>query len=240
MTIKFDLKNKDNNFKKYEDVQSELIYDNCSDFMPLISIMIPTYKRPHLIKESLDSAINQNSDVNFEVVIVDNDADGEFDIELLKLVKTYTDANVRLFKNKENIGMFGNWNRCIELSRGEFFSILNDDDILSSEFISKVINQSECKEMIVTPRSVFYNSIPEFKIKKSHLKIIETNVMDNKDLLNDRSYSASLGILFHRQVAIDLGGYNEKLFPTSDLDFNNRYLYNYGQKEVLFTLRFYT
>ena len=34
---------------------------------------------------------------------------------------------MKYYKNEKNIGMYGNWNRCIELSNGEYLTILNDD-----------------------------------------------------------------------------------------------------------------
>jgi glycosyltransferase involved in cell wall biosynthesis len=45
---------------------------------------------------------------------------------------------LRYFVNRENIGMFGNFNRCIEHARGEWMTILNDDDLLDADFLERM------------------------------------------------------------------------------------------------------
>lgn len=95
----------------------------------LVSICIPTYNRAGMVGKAIDSALAQ-SYTNIEVLVVDN-ASGD-DIE--SVIAGYDDTRLRFFKNKENLGLFGNFNRCIELSKGKYIHILNSDDYIDSNF----------------------------------------------------------------------------------------------------------
>lgn len=62
------------NFKKYKHIDSNLIFKqenidiNNIDF----TIAIPTFKRLNTLKEAIDSALNQNIDTKYEIIVVEN------------------------------------------------------------------------------------------------------------------------------------------------------------------------
>lgn len=64
------------NFAKKAGIPSVPIIKATLDFIPKITIAIPTYKRPELLKEALDSAINQIGYTEYEIIVVDNDRSG--------------------------------------------------------------------------------------------------------------------------------------------------------------------
>jgi glycosyltransferase involved in cell wall biosynthesis len=70
---------------------------------PLVSIIIPTYNRAHLIAETLDSIVAQTYE-NWECIIVD---DGSSDTTVAHVHKNY--PAVKLFKENQNLG-FGQAN----------------------------------------------------------------------------------------------------------------------------------
>lgn len=51
------------NSSKYKNIRQVLLIDQTKHINPLVSIVIPTYNRPKLLKETLDSAINQNTKI---------------------------------------------------------------------------------------------------------------------------------------------------------------------------------
>lgn len=73
-----------------------------------------------------------------EILVVDNDPASSG--RVAQGVTVGANQRLRYFVNAENIGMFGNWNRCIELARGEWFAILNDDDLLDPDFARRVLD----------------------------------------------------------------------------------------------------
>lgn len=76
--------------------------------------MIPTYKRMSLLDKAIHSVTNQMTNYNYEIVVVDNNPDTPI-CEIEMLLRKYSN-NLSYYKNEENIGMFGNWNRCVLLA----------------------------------------------------------------------------------------------------------------------------
>lgn len=129
------------NFAKYKHIKSNLLVGEIENILnPKITIAIPTYKRAVLISDSINSILNQVKFDDYEIIIIDNEANQE-ENETEKLMKQYNNPKILYYKNEENIGMFGNWNRCIELARGKYITILNDDDWLEEEFLYEMNKQ---------------------------------------------------------------------------------------------------
>lgn len=88
-----------------------------------ISVLIPAYNHGRFIDHSIQSVLNQ-SFADFELIIVD---DGSSD-DTWDILQRYTDPRIRSFR-QDNRGAHATINRAIELSRGEYISILNSDDL---------------------------------------------------------------------------------------------------------------
>lgn len=104
------------------------------DKTPLVSICIPTYNRATMAGKAIESALAQTF-TNIEVIVVDNDSDDGIE----SVVKKFPDPRLRFYKNAKNLGMFGNFNRCIELSDGKYIHILHSDDYIDPHFIEVCI-----------------------------------------------------------------------------------------------------
>lgn len=104
-----------------------------SQFHPKVSICIPTYNRAWCLRETVNCALGQVADVPYEVFILDN---ASMD-ETPTLIQSYTDPRIRYERNPTTIGIFDNWNRCLELARGEYATIWADDDLIAPDFVSE-------------------------------------------------------------------------------------------------------
>lgn len=92
---------------------------------PLISVCIPVFNGGNFIREAVDSILNQ-TEKNFELLVVDNcSKDQTFNI-----VAEYKDPRIRVFVNERNLGAVPNFNRCIELAKGDLIVLLPHDDVL--------------------------------------------------------------------------------------------------------------
>lgn len=225
------------NFSKYKDVKSKVIIKGkIKD--PKITIAIPTYKRNSLIKDALNSALDQINFDNYEVIIVDNDDDFN-NKELENILREYNNEKISYYKNEKNIGMFGNWNRCIELAKGEYFVMLHDDDWLENNFLITISKYIKDKRAIYC-----LYKIKDFRKNKSKmllqdiLKIFYKKIKQIKkirELKLEDFFTANRGadgILFNRKAMIFLGGYNEMFFPSSDYYFNTHYCLKYGSLQI--------
>lgn len=102
----------------------------------LMSIGIPTYNNADYIGETIESILAQSYE-NLELVIVDdNSTDNTYEV-----ISAYEekDRRVRVYKNETNLGMSGNWNRCLELTRGEYLKLVCADDLLSKDMVAREI-----------------------------------------------------------------------------------------------------
>lgn len=233
------------NFSKYKTIESKLLKGRKNDeTVPLITIAIPTYKRPKLLKKALDSAVNQLEFNNYEIIIVDNDDDDfQNKNETQILIESYKKDNIFYYKNKINIGMYGNWNRCIELSRGKYITILNDDDWLEKNFLKETTRELEGEKAIyVDYKTVDFRDIGNNKsvfLKKIVYSFFKVSKITLFDMFLENKSAGSLGIIFKRDALISLGGYNEDFFPSSDYYYHSFYINKYGAKQVLKTLAYY-
>ncbi|MCY4443774.1 MAG: glycosyltransferase family 2 protein [Proteobacteria bacterium] len=226
----------EDNFQKYRHIQSALCYED--DFIienPFVSIMIPTFKRPVVLREAIESSLNQVEYKNYEIVVVDNDADCEFDIG--SIVAQYKSSKLKYYKNKENIGMFGNWNRCVELARGEWIVILNDDDWLEVDFLKEWFSTHAYMECDVCSFSFYPQDPKEAIFKKNNNKLKQKinkikEVIDNGRELNKYDFLFSspihgtLGIIAKKATIKDFGGFNDNYYPSADKFFWVKLIHN--------------
>jgi len=91
------------------------------------TIAIPVYMRILGFKNALESALMVEGAAEI-LVIDDNSNHNKFE----EICMSFKNAKIRYLKNKENIGLFGNWNKCIEEANGDFVSILCSDDLIES------------------------------------------------------------------------------------------------------------
>ena len=99
---------------------------------PIVSVVILSYNRKGQIRETL-SELQKQSYQDFEVIVVDNNShDGSQQL----IEEEFTE--VKLIKLPHNIGIAAR-NRGIEISRGEFIVLMDDDAVLAKDWIEKAL-----------------------------------------------------------------------------------------------------
>ena len=95
----------------------------------MISVVIPTYKRPGMLGRAIDSVLNQTYS-NFEVIVVDdNNPNTEYRLETEKFMEKYSDnEKIRYIKREVNGGGSAARNTGIDNAKGEVVAFLDDDD----------------------------------------------------------------------------------------------------------------
>lgn len=94
----------------------------------MISVIIPTYKRPELLRRAVQSVLNQTL-TDWELVISDDEApSGEAWAYLNELAAK--DPRIRITRNTGAHGQVGNVNHCLQQVRGDWVKPLFDDDVL--------------------------------------------------------------------------------------------------------------
>jgi glycosyltransferase involved in cell wall biosynthesis len=94
----------------------------------LLSIVVPTFNRVGMLRQTVASALAQDSN-DFELVIVD-DASDDGTWEYLGGL-----SGARVYRNSTRLGLAANWNRAIALSRGDYVFVLQDDDLAEPHLV---------------------------------------------------------------------------------------------------------
>ena len=139
---------------------------------PLITILIPVYGHENLLKDSLNSSINQ-SYKNLEILVI---SDGSKKINTIKnIIEMSKDNRVKLIKNTKNLGVASVLNQGINISKGKFISWLSHDDIMDADKI-KIQYEflKEKKAKIVYSNFILFNN--EYK---KNIKSINLNKFNN-------------------------------------------------------------
>lgn len=103
--------------------------------MTLVSVIISTYDRPSFIEGAVETALAQTHD-DLEVVIV-CDPPVEETRAALEEAGYGDDERVRTVYNDDRLGIAASRNRAVELARGEYVCILDDDDRWAPEKVEK-------------------------------------------------------------------------------------------------------
>jgi len=106
--------------------------------MPLVTICLPVFNNQRYLLETIHSIQNQTYS-NIEIVAVDDcSRDGSFEI-----LKRFESSNFIVHKNSKNLGMKGNWNRCLSLASGKYLKMMGADDLLTPTCIEEQVRLIE-------------------------------------------------------------------------------------------------
>ena len=96
-----------------------------------VSIIIATYRRDKTLREAIASVMQQKSTAKIEVIVVDDNAELEWNNRVQEIVKAFSKygKEIQLIVNKKNLGSANSRNRGIEAASGEYVSFLDDDDV---------------------------------------------------------------------------------------------------------------
>ncbi len=98
---------------------------------PMITTIIPTYRRPKLLRRAIRSVLNQTYP-HLQVCVYDNASNDETASVVAEIAKT--DSRVKYYCHPENIGGFANFIYGLKHVDTPFFSFFSDDDVLLPNF----------------------------------------------------------------------------------------------------------
>ena len=198
---------------------------------PLVSIIIPTYNRAHLIGETLES-ITAQTYTNWECIVVD---DGSIDNTLL-ILEDYSsrDKRFRLYKRPEDKlkGANACRNYGFELSVGDYIVFMDSDDLLAKYCFKSRVSEMMKSEMdfIVFKTGKFSDSFKGTYLPFSNLEINNDRVLNLKNFLEFKIPWQTTSPIYKRKFIIK-NKFDESLLRYQDYEFHIRLLLN---KDVSF------
>lgn len=248
----------ENNFTKTSHIPSVKLFEQSNlDTQPSITIAIPAYKRVETLKVALDSALLQTTSkklrgggqVMVEIILIENVDNFNLRSPLQELLEKEYKNQLTYYRNQENLGMFGNWNRCLSLAKAKWVCILHDDDILMPDYVDKMQNilaQIPENTSLISGKSIiFYTNDADkkhkhiappkqdyiYKTKKFVKKILKflcfgkiSKFLDQKlpnEIIINNSINPSC-LLHNKALCMKFGGYNQSFYPADDWLFHIR------------------
>lgn len=100
-----------------------------------ISIIIPTYNRPDLLKECIYSCLSQTLPP-YEIIIGDDSSNDDSKNMVEEIIKENADIKIIYFKHDQPKKQIGNVNFLIDKAQGDYVTLIHDDDYLLENCLS--------------------------------------------------------------------------------------------------------
>jgi glycosyltransferase involved in cell wall biosynthesis len=189
--------------------------------IPLVSIIIPTFNRAHLISETLNSVIAQTY-TNWECIIVD---DGSTD-NTNELLSNYLNDDRFQFHIRPSDKPKGA-NSCrnlgFKLSKGQFVKWFDSDDLMRSDLLEVQVKSFTNTIDVSVCKLECYDFVKDISLGES--KIYSNNLIQDYLVGKVVFYISgplwSRGFLEKQKILFD-----EKISNLDDYDFNLRMLYS--------------
>jgi glycosyltransferase involved in cell wall biosynthesis len=177
-----------------------------------VSVIICTYNRARYISQAIKSVVEQDYK-NIEIIVLDDASTDETE----SIVRSINDPRIKYFKNEKNIGIAANRNVGLAKATGKYIAMLDSDDVwLDANKISKQVAflESDKRYALVGTNMITIDSSDK---KIGSVGFYESDPEIHKHILSRNQFVQS-SVLFPRQVALDLGGYDTKYILNEDYD----------------------
>lgn len=172
---------------------------------PLVSITIPVYNNEKTIEKTIDSCLNQDTNVFYEILIVDDASEDSTPM----ILKHYSDVKIRIITLSERVPLIANHNKCLENALGDYVLFCHADDFLEPNAIEilseKIKERNNPSKYVLWGNSMFRDYT--LQLNKAGL---EKNVLIrglNAALLPMNGGLTPSGTCYSRKSLLSIGGF---------------------------------
>ena len=179
--------------------------------LPLVSVVIPVFNGSVFVEQAVKSVL-KSTYKNYEILLIDDCSTDQSKKNCQALEKKY--KNVRFYAFETNKGLGRVLNFALRQARGKYICRINQDDQMHPTRISKQV-----KFLRAHPKVVLLGSwlLVEDEIGNHRInKYLEDDEQIKKTWLKlSPCWDAS--VMYLRQAALDVGGYDQRFWPSDDL-----------------------
>jgi glycosyltransferase involved in cell wall biosynthesis len=118
---------------------------DASERRPYWSVMIPTYNCTELFEATLRAVLEQDPGADrMQIAVVDDCSTTRRHEDVARALAP---DRIELVRQPQNRGLAGNWNTCLEQSRGHWVHILHQDDLVLPGFYERLARAGEHAEV---------------------------------------------------------------------------------------------
>jgi len=191
---------------------------------PSISIVIPTYNRPHALSELLETIMRQ-AYAPLEIIIV-NDC-GE---PVEAVASLYPELTIKLVSTATNVKHVQARNEGLRHATGEFVMLIDDDDLLTDGHIERMVQGIGGGDLAYSDAEIF-----DYRVE-NHVRIPTSRRLFayRYDRQGMREFSTFIpsGCLYRRSLHAELGGFDPTVYHYWDWDFLLRVQQRYVVQRV--------
>lgn len=210
---------------------------------PKVSLCVPAYQAERHIRNTIESLLAQRY-LDFEIVVVDNNcSDGTAEI-----LSSFDDSRLRVVRNESTLPLVENFNRAVELCRGEFVKLVCADDVLYPECIAaqSAVLERHPGVALVGARTDFVDDEgvllrPSRGLRGVTGRRAAGHMVRSIVRSGTNPIGAPAAAMFRREDFVRAGGFRDNLLFLSDVDLWVRLLQHgdfYGVPQTLASFRF--
>ena len=98
-----------------------------------VSIICTNYNKGEWVREAMDSFLNQKTNFDFEIIIID-DASTDHSYEIIQEYQKKFPEKVRTFRNEVNLGITRTWKKVCQEAKGQYIARCDSDDFWTDPF----------------------------------------------------------------------------------------------------------
>jgi glycosyltransferase involved in cell wall biosynthesis len=197
---------------------------------PLISILMPVYDAPAAVLRAAIESVRGQLYPNWELCIAD-DASTEGHVRQVLEEFRKADARIKVGYRPTNGHISAASNTALELAKGEFIALLDQDDMLSEQALYQVVAELNAfpeTDIVYTDEDKIFPSVLSANGRRGdpHFKSDW-----NPDLLYSQNYISHLGV-YRAALVKSVGGFREGYEGSQDFDLLLRCLAARGEARV--------
>ena len=198
---------------------------------PMVSIIIPTRDQASALKKCVHSIFEKTDYPAYELIVLDNESYHSDASEFLAELKKRDGVRVERIDDAFNYSRLNN--RGVELSRGSFVALLNNDvEVLHADWLTEMVSRAMQPKVAMVGARLWY---PNGMIQHggvilgaggiaghahAGLRRGEPGYFARAHLAQDVSAVTTACALVKREVYLEVGGFDENLAVTfNDVDF---------------------
>jgi glycosyltransferase involved in cell wall biosynthesis len=177
---------------------------------PLVSIVLPTFKRAHVLPHAIRSVLEQTYQ-NWELIIVDDNSPDDTAV----VVQSFNDARIHYVKNDPNLKLPRALNRGFSLARGDYLTWTSDDNLLAPEAIEKMVGVLATRDCDFVYADYWLFSEQDANgrpLAPQHDRLPDT-------LQLDKGNHIGACFMYTRKLYESVGDYDPELFLVEDYDY---------------------
>lgn len=180
---------------------------------PLVSVVIPTYRRAHMVSRAVETVLAQRYP-HVEVIVVDDNTD-EHEQQAVRQALTRFGDSVSVIRNERSKGACGARNTGIMHAHGDLIAFLDDDDLWLSGKLSAQVALLSRREL--AGALCHYIDIDLAFGQAFHCRPSRPSLTLKQALGGECPTSTSLAMV-RRNVLIEAGLFDEMLPSFQDFD----------------------